>query len=171
MRILPAILLVGLVTSTVAQVSPASMSPEVKGVLTPILETWRKLETDPKCVALGDRQKDYPGYCSQLQNQLDSQVVALSHNKGATADEAVAALFSFGIQKDEGDQGHDFICMAAARGSAMTKALRKYRACELDMSAEYPKSMRSEITTCRRAIDRAIDVIRTDSADKICAWD
>jgi hypothetical protein len=98
-------------------------------------------------------------------------VLALDHTKGAIADEALAALFSFGIRKDEGDQGHDFVCMAAARGSAMTKALRKYRACELDISAEYPKSMRSEITTCRRAIDRAINVIRTDSADKICVWD
>jgi hypothetical protein len=61
--------------------------------------------------------------------------------------------------------------MAAARGTGMAKALRKYRSCTLDISADYPKSMRSEIAMCRRAIEKAKDVIRTHSADKICAWD
>jgi hypothetical protein len=79
MRTLPALLFVGMVASTAAEVPPASVSPEVKGLLTPILATWRKLETYPKCVALGDPQKDYPGYCSQLKNQLDSQILALAH--------------------------------------------------------------------------------------------
>jgi hypothetical protein len=83
----------------------------------------------------------------------------------------LAALFSFGLQKNEGDQGHDFICMAAARGKVMTKTLSKYRACDLDISAQYPKSMRSEIAVCQKAIDMAIDVIRKHSADKICTWD
>lgn len=170
MRSLVALLLLGIVASAASQVQPVTVPPEVKGLLTPSLATWRTLQTNPKCVALGDPQKDYPGYCSQLHNQFGSQVLALSHTKGVTADEALAALFSFGLEKDQGDQGHDFVCMAAARGRGMTKALRKYRACELDISAEYPKSMRSEITICQRAIDKAINVIRTHSADKICVW-
>ena len=171
MRTLRVLVLVGMVASAAAQVRPVVVPPEVKGLLAPSLETWRKLQTDSKCVALGDPQKDYPGYCSQLHDQLSSQVLNLSHAKGATANEALAALFSFGLQESQGDQGHDLVCMAAARGRSMTKALSKYRTCELDFSAEYPKSMRSEIAVCQRAIDRAIDVIRTQSADKICAWD
>ncbi len=171
MRTLPTLLLVGMVASAAPQVRPVVVPPEVKSLLTPSLETWRKLQTDPKCLALGDPRKDYPGYCSQLRDQLDSQFLVLSLNKGATTDEALAALFSFGVQENRGDQGHDLVCMTAARGNSMTKALRKYRVCALDISADYPQAMRSEITTCKRAIDRAIDVIRTNSADKICTWD
>lgn len=171
MRTLFALLLVCMAATAAAQIQPIAISPEVKSLLTPSLETWRKLQTEPKCVALGDPQKDYPGYCSQLRDQFDSQVLVLSHTKGAAADEALAALFSIGLQKNQQNQGHDFICMAAARGKGMTRTLSKYRACELDISAEYPKSMRSETSICQQAIDKAIEVIRKHSADKICTWD
>lgn len=170
-RTLFVLLVVLTAMSAAAQFRPVTVPPEAKRLLEPCLETWRKLKTEPKCVALGDPQKDYPGYCSQLQNEFDSQVLALSRTQGEAADEALAALFSFGIQKNEGDQGHDFICLAAARGKNMIKALGKYRTCELDISAEYPTSTHSDIATCKRAIDKAIHVIRTNSADKICAWD
>ena len=164
--------MVGMAASAVGQVQPVAVPREVKGLLTPTLETWRKLKSDPKCVALGDPEKDYPsGHCSQLADQLGSQVLALWVTKGPTANEALAALFSFGLQKGEGDQGHDAVCMAAARGSVMRKVLNKYRTCELDISADYPKSMRSNIIICQRAIDTAIDVIRTHSRDKICSPD
>ena len=169
MRTLFAVLLVGIVAN--AQARPVAVPPEAKALLTPSLETWRKLETDPKCVALGDPQEDYPGPCSQLQFQRDSQLLLLSRTKGAAASEAWAALFSFGLQKNRGDQGHDFICMAAARGKGMTRILSRYRTCELDISAEYPQSMRSEIAICKQAIDKAMDVIRKHSTDKICTWD
>jgi hypothetical protein len=171
MRTLLALLIVGTVASAAAQVQPVAVPAGVKGLLTPGLETWRKLQTDPKCLALGDPQKDHPRHCSQLKDRLDSQLLVLSHIKGVTADEALAALFSFGLQGNQGDQGHDFVCMAAARGNGMTKALRKYRTCDLDISADYPQSMRSDINICQRAIDRAVNVIRTNSADKICTWD
>lgn len=172
MRTLFAFLMVGMVANVVGQVQPIAVPREVKGLLTPALETWRKLKNDPKCAALGDPEKDDPsGHCSQLEDQLGSQILALWLTKGPTADEALSALFSFGIQKDEGDQGHDAVCMAAARGSVMTKALNKYRACELDISADYSKSMRSDIIICQRAIDTAIDAIRAHSRDKICSPD
>jgi hypothetical protein len=172
MRTLLAFFLFGMVASTVGQVQPVAVPLGVKGLLNPTLETWRKLKSDPKCVALGDPEKDYPsGRCSELAHQLGSQMLTLWLTKGPTADEALAAIFSFGLQKDDGDQGHDAVCMAAARGSVMTKVLNKYRTCELDISADYPKSMRSDIITCQRAIDRAIDVIRTHSRDKICSPD
>jgi hypothetical protein len=171
MRTLLALLLVGMVSNAAAQVRPVAVPQEVKGLLAPILETSRRLQTDPKCVALGDPQKDYPGPCSQLHDQLSSQLFALLQAKGATGDEALAALFSFWLQTNRVDEGHDLVCMAAARGSSMTKALSKYRICELDISTEYPKSMRSKISSCQRVIDRAIDVISTHSADKICVWD
>jgi hypothetical protein len=171
MRPLFAFFIVAMMASAVGQVQPVAVPLEVKGLLNPTLETRRKLKSDPKCVALGDPERDYPsGHCSQLSHQLGSQMLALWLTKGPTADEALA-IFSFGLQKDEGDQGHDAVCMAAARGSVMTKALNKYRTCELDNSADYPKSMRSDITICQRAIDRAIDVIRTHSRDKICSPD
>lgn len=128
MRTLLALLVVGIVATSAAQVRPVAVPPEVKTLLTPSLETWRKLQTDPKCLELDDPQKDYPGHCSQLQDHLGSQLSVLSHNNSATADEALAALFSFGLQENQGDQGHDLVCMAAARGDRMTKALRKYRA-------------------------------------------
>jgi hypothetical protein len=160
-----ALMLLAFDLSAMAQVR--AVPQEAKALLAPILDTWRKWKSDPTCVA-ADAQKDY---CSHLHNQRDSQILTVSHTKGAAADEAIAALFSFGVRQDEGDQGHDLICLAAARGSGMTKALRKYRSCTLDISAEYPSSMRSETTVCQRAVDKAIDVIRTHSADKICAWD
>jgi hypothetical protein len=172
MRTLFAFFMVGMVASAVGQVQPVAVPLKVKGLLNPTLETRRKLKSDPKCVARGDLERDYPpGHCSQLSNQLGSQMLALWLTKGPTADEALAAIFSFGLQKDEGDQGHDAVCMAAARGSAMTKVLNKYRTCELDISTDYPKSMRSDIVICQRAIDRAIDVIRTNSRDKVCSPD
>ena|ERR1700675_2260429 len=95
MRTLLALFLVGIVATAAAQVRPVAVPPEVKSLLTPSLETWRKLQTDPKCLALGDPQKDYPGYCSQLRDRLDSQLLVLSQNMGATADEALAAVYSF----------------------------------------------------------------------------
>jgi hypothetical protein len=172
MRILFAFFIVGMVASAAGQVQSVAVPPKVWGLLKPTLETWRKLKSDPKCVPLGDLERDDPpGYCSQLSDQLGSQKLALWLTKGPTADEAIAAIFSFGLQKDEGDQGHDAVCMAAARGSVMTKVLNKYRACELDISADYPQSMRSNIITCQQAIDRAIDVIRTNSRDKVCSPD
>jgi hypothetical protein len=106
-----------------------------------------------------------------LKDQLDLQLLTLSHANGATVDEALAVLFSFGVQQKEGDQGHDLICTAAARGDSMIKALRKYRSCTLDINADYPNFMRSEIPACQHAIDTAVKVIRTHSADKICTWD
>src|SRR5260370_31387386 len=160
-----ALLLLALNLSAMAQVR--RVPHEVKALLAPSLATWRKWQNDPMCVAT-DAQKDY---CSQLHNQLDSRILALSHTKGAAADEAVAVLFSFGVRENQGDQGHDLVCMAAARGTGITKALKKYRSCTLDINADYPESMRSEISVCQQAIDKAIDVIRTHSADKICAWD
>jgi hypothetical protein len=172
MRTLFAFFMVGMVASAVGQDQPVPVPLKVKGLLNPTLETWRKLKSDPKCVALGDSEKDYPlGRCSELSDQLGSQMLALWLTKGPTADEAIAAIFSFGLQKDERKQGHDAVCMAAARGSVMTKVLNKYRACELDISADYPKSMRSDIIACQRAIDRAIDVIRTHSRDEVCSPD
>ena len=171
MRTLFATLFVGIVASASAQVCPVAVPPKVKALLASSLETWRKVEMDPKCVALGDPQKDYPSYCSQLQDQRDSQLSLLWRTKGAVADEAWAALFSFGLQRNQGDQGHDLICMAALRGKEMTGALSKYRTCDLDISAEYPQSMRSEIAICQQAVDKAVDVIRKHSADKICTWD
>jgi hypothetical protein len=172
MRTLFAFFVVGMVASAMGQVEPVAVPPKVRGLLKPTLETWRKLKSDPKCMALGNLERDDPsGYCSQLADQLGSQKLALWLTKGPTADEALAAIFSFGLQKDEGDQGHDAVCMAAARGSVMTRILNKYRACELDISADYPKSMRSDIMICQQAIDRAIDVIRTHSRDKFCSPD
>ena len=164
MRIL-VVLLAGLNACAVAQVR--AVPTEVKSLLVPSLDTWRKWQSDPKCVVPNPEKE----HCSQLHDQLDSQLLVLSHAEGSTADEALAVLFSFGVQQKEGDQGHDLICMAAARGDSMIKALRKYRSCTLDISVDYPKSMRSEIPACQHAIDTAVKVIRTHSADKICTWD
>jgi hypothetical protein len=159
-----ALLVLSLNLSATAQIQPVPQ--EVKALLSPILDTWRTWKSDPKCVA--DAQNDR---CEQLRSQRDSRILALAGTKGTTADEAMAALFSFGVRNNEGDQGHDFVCLAAARGMSMLKPLKKYRSCVLDITAEYPSSMRSEIAVCQRAIDRAIDVIRNHSADKICVWD
>jgi hypothetical protein len=164
MRIL-VFLLAGLSACAVAQVRVVPTG--VQSLLTPSLDTWRKWKSDPRC-AVADPEK---GHCSQLHDQLDSQLIALSHTKGSTADEALAALFSFGVQQKEGDQSHDLICMAAARGDSMINALKKYRTCTLDISSEYPKSMRSEILACQHAIDTALNLIRTHSGDKVCTWD
>ena len=164
MRVL-VLLLVGLNACSVAQVR--AVPTEVKSLLAPSLDTWRKWQSDPKCVVPNPDKE----HCSQLHDQLDSQLLVLSHTEGSRGDEALAALFSFGVQQKEGDQGHDLICMAAARGGGMIKALRQYRSCTLDISADYPKSMRSEIPACQLAIDKAVKVIRTHSADKICTWD
>jgi hypothetical protein len=163
MRIL-VLLLAGLNVCALAQVR--AVPTYVKSLLAPSLDTWREWRSDPKCVVPNSEQ-----HCSELHDQLDSQFLALSQIEGPAADEAVAALFSFGVQKKEGDQGHDLICLAAARGSSMIQALRKYRSCTLDISADYPKSMRSEVSGCQHAIDKAVNVIRTHSANKTCTWD
>jgi len=164
MRLL-APLLFAITSFALAQVQ--SVPQEVKVLLAPSLDSWRKLQIDPACNTV-DGHSDH---CSQLRNQRDSQILTLSQMKGKTADESIAVLFSFGVRQNEGDQGHDLICIAAARGSGMIKALKKYRSCTLDISAEYPKAMRSEIPLCQRAIDLAIDIIRIHSAKTVCAAD
>jgi hypothetical protein len=45
MRTLFAFLFAGMVATAAAQVQPVAVPPEVKGLLTPSLETWRRLET------------------------------------------------------------------------------------------------------------------------------
>jgi hypothetical protein len=60
MRTFLALFIVGIVASAIGQVQPVVVPPEVKGLLAPTLETWRKLNSDPKCVALGDPGKDSP---------------------------------------------------------------------------------------------------------------
>jgi hypothetical protein len=163
MRIL-VLLFAGLTACAVAQVR--AVPTEVKSLLTPILNTWREWRSDPKC-AVSNPDK----HCSELRDQLDSQLLALSHVEGSPADEGVAALFSFGVQEKQGDHGHDLICLASARGNGMIQALKKYRSCTLDISLDYPKSMRSGVSACQKAIDQAVNVIRTHSADKVCTWD
>jgi len=126
LRTLPALFLVGIVATEAAQVRPVAVPPEVKSSLTSRLETWRKLQTDPKCLALGDPQKDLPGVLFPVKGSLRLAIIMLSQIVGVTADGARAALYRFGLQKNQADdQGHNLICMSAARGSSMTKALSK----------------------------------------------
>src|ERR1700678_1866295 len=121
MRTLFSFVSVGMVASAAGQVQPVAVPLKVKRLLNPTLETWQNLKSDPTCVAPGESGGDYPsGHCSELSDQLGSQKLALWLTKGPTADEAIAAIFSFGLQKDGKDQGHDAVCMAAARGSNMT---------------------------------------------------
>jgi hypothetical protein len=71
MRSLFAFFMVIMAACAVGQVQPVVVPLGVKGLLNPTLETWRKLKSDPKCVALGDPERDNPsGHCSQLAHQL-----------------------------------------------------------------------------------------------------